>query len=377
MVASAYIKDGNIHLYNEDRRFSTIGGLVYELGKPLLDFVWYEPERFIDSFNIIAEAYNNEFAHVVVKEPTFITGMNEIMSEAQQKEIYVFFYQQMLMDFIYTFIESPDEAVRQLSQNIPNAEEKISFSLLNYKWSPNPDKQKRLFRAVKEVIAIMYEHLCGFQKFIIHEIEVLLHYRKEIKVPDGRSIDYIDILDEYHKIQFQEDYYYYLEHPFRTFYGRTATKEVEQLYGINNIEDLFRFEFIKMIENEIFIKKCKNCERFFIPKRRVDAEYCDRIWGDTNRRCNEIGATIRYEKRVAENPILEAHKKAYRRFNSRTRTKKMTQSEFMSWSDEAVRKRDECLAGRLSFDEFVAWLEQGRIRKSKSEAKNYREVRND
>ena len=38
----------------------------------------------------------------------------------------------------------------------------------------------------------------------------------------------------------------------------------------------------------------------------------------------------------------------------------------MSWSDEAARKRDECLADELPFDEFVAWLEQGRIRKPRS-----------
>ena len=35
----------------------------------------------------------------------------------------------------------------------------------------------------------------------------------------------------------------------------------------------------------------------------------------------------------------------------------------MAWSDEAAKKRDECLAETLPFDEFVAWLEQGRVRK--------------
>ena len=65
--------------------------------------------------------------------------------------------------------------------------------------------------------------------------------------------------------------------------------------------------------------------------------------------------------------MLEAHKKAYRRFNSRTRAKKMTQGEFLKWSEEASRKRDECLAGELSFEEIVAWLEQGRVRRSKSD----------
>jgi len=32
------------------------------------------------------------------------------------------------------------------------------------------------------------------------------------------------------------------------------------------------------------------------------------------------------------------------------RAEKMTQSEFLQWSDEAVRKRDECLSGKLSFE---------------------------
>ena len=138
----------------------------------------------------------------------------------------------------------------------------------------------------------------------------------------------------------------------------TKPPEIVELYEIDSLDDLIRFEFVKMIEQDIFIKKCKNCGWFFIPKRRADAEYCERIFGNTNRKCSEVGATLRYEKKVAENPILEAHKTAYRRFNSRTRAKKMSQEEFMLWSEEAAQKRDACLAGELPFDEFVIWLEQ-------------------
>ena len=59
----------------------------------------------------------------------------------------------------------------------------------------------------------------------------------------------------------------------------------------------------------------------------------------------------------------------YRRFNSRTRTKNITQAEFMAWSDEAAKKRDECLEDKLPFDEFIAWLGQGRIRKPRNAGK--------
>jgi hypothetical protein len=66
---------------------------------------------------------------------------------------------------------------------------------------------------------------------------------------------------------------------------------------------------------------------------------------------------------VAENPILEAHKRAYRRLHSRVRHKTMTQEAFRQWSEESILKRDACLAGTLPFEEFFAWLEQGKKRK--------------
>ena len=376
MIASVYIKGGNIHFYNENRQFTDFGGFAYELGRPLLDFICYEHDRFEDSFSIYASMVDNPFARYAITEAPFFDEVKRSMGELQTREIYVYFYMQMFMEFIYTFAESPRKAVGQLSEKLPGAEKKLRWTI-DFEWQESSvqglqvihaDKERRLFRAAKDVAGLMYEHFCKFQAFIIHEIEILLHYRKEIAVPAGRSINYIDILDEYHDIMGFERYY--LERPFRMFYGRVSEKEVEQLHEIQNIEALFRFEFIKMIEHDIFIKKCKNCERFFIPRRRADAEYCERIYGGTSRKCSEIGATVRHEKKVAGNPILEAHKKAYRRFNARTRTKKMTQSEFLCWSDEARIKRDECLAGELPFDEYVAWLEQGRIRKARDGSPN-------
>jgi len=374
MIASVYIKDGNIHFYNEPGSFSNIGGIAYELGKPLLYFLWYDPEQFLDSFSITVEAYDNDFAHIGAKEPDYIAGLKELLTDMQSREVYLYFYAQMLTEFIYDFIESPRKAVTKLDKHISGAADKLAWTV-GFEWPASKsefvqvalyaDRERRLFRAAKDVVSLMYDHLRGFQAFIRHEIEVLIHYREKIEVPAGRAIDYIEIMDEYHDIKGFESVY--LEKPFLTFFGRTATKEVEQLYAIEGIRDLFRFEFIKMCEHDIFIKKCKNCDRFFIPRRRADTEYCDRLFGETGRKCSEVGATLRYEKKVAENPILEAHKKAYRRFNSRTRVKKMTQSEFMAWADEAAKKRDECLAGNLPFDEFVAWLEQGRLRKSRSE----------
>ena len=98
----------------------------------------------------------------------------------------------------------------------------------------------------------------------------------------------------------------------------------------------------------------------------VSPPYCERTFGDSQRKCSEIGAMLRYERKVAENPILGAYSKAYKRFNSRTRARKMTQTEFLNWSEQARKMRDECVAGTVSFEEFVSWLEQGRIWKARA-----------
>lgn len=375
MIASVYIKDGNIHIYNENRRFTSIGGLAYELGRPLLDFVCYESDRFDDAFSIIASALDYPFAYLGINEPVFLNVVRQSMTETQKQEIYVYFYDLMLMEFIYAFVESPYQAIMELESKIPGAVDKLAWTM-DFEWPVSQsqfiqavyaDNEKRLYKAALDAVSLMSGHLRKFQHFIIHEIEVLLHYRKEAGAQDIRPIDYIEILDQHHDIQGFDSFY--LEKPFRTFYGRVDTGSIEQLYEINSIEDLFRFEFVKMIEHDIFIKKCENCGRFFIPRRRADAEYCDRIFGDTGRKCSEVGAMLKYEKKVAENPILEMHKKAYRRFHSRVRNKKMTQAAFLKWSEEASRKRDLCLAGELAFDEFMEWLEQGRVRKARGGGK--------
>ncbi len=368
MLASVYIKDGNIHFYNENNIFSNIGGIAYELGRPLLDFVCYEQDRFDDGFSITASAFDNDFAHLGANDPEFIASIKEAGDKFQQHEIYVFFYRSMLFEFIYAFIESPRKAIERLAEQIPGVKEKLAWTI-DFEWpaSSSPlvqvaqyaDRERRLYRAAMDVVTLMSDNLRMAREAMIVEIELLLMLRKE--VPGLRPMDYLYALEQTHKEH--TGHFYYLENPFKAFYGAVGGGEIAELYEINTIKDLLRFEFIKMIESDIFIKKCKNCERFFIPKRRADAEYCDRIYGDGPRRCSEIGAMLRYERKIAENPILEAHKRAYRRFNSRVRMKKMTQDEFRLWSDEASKKRDECLAGSLSFEDFTAWLEQGRVRK--------------
>jgi hypothetical protein len=58
-----------------------------------------------------------------------------------------------------------------------------------------------------------------------------------------------------------------------------------------------------------------------------------------------------------ENPVIRAYTKAYKTHNARVRYGMMTKEEFLSWSKAARWRRDECIAGKMSPEDFQAWLD--------------------
>ena len=89
-------------------------------------------------------------------------------------------------------------------------------------------------------------------------------------------------------------------------------------------------------------------------------EFCDRLIDGSAKTCKEIGSLRLYEKRKPEEPAIKEYKRSCKAHNARIRYGLMTREEFNTWSQEARRKRDDCVAGKLSLEEFVAWLDSDR-----------------
>jgi len=51
--------------------------------------------------------------------------------------------------------------------------------------------------------------------------------------------------------------------------------------------------------------------------------------------CQDIGAMVRMQNKIRNDPIFMEYNKAYKRNNSRVRMGKMSQPDFLEWSDEA------------------------------------------
>lgn len=131
----------------------------------------------------------------------------------------------------------------------------------------------------------------------------------------------------------------------------------EVLYP-DTLLDLYNYIKAQCLRAEIRIRPCKHCGRYFLVIGNSKLEYCDRLIEGSTKTCRQMGSVRNYTSRQMENPIIRAYTKAYKTHNARVRYGMMTKEEFQSWSRAARWRRDECVAGKLSLEDFQAWLDR-------------------
>lgn len=136
---------------------------------------------------------------------------------------------------------------------------------------------------------------------------------------------------------------------FQDFYGETINTE--------NPEHFVQFVLSEYIRRNLRFRTCKFCGRYFGITGNTRSEFCDRLIDGSKKTCKEMGSVRLYDKRALENPVVREYKRSYKAHNARIRYGLMTRDEFRAWSKEARKKRDDCLAGKLSLDEFIIWLD--------------------
>ena len=132
--------------------------------------------------------------------------------------------------------------------------------------------------------------------------------------------------------------------------------KILETYHAKNIQEALHLSFMKMVANNVLVKKCKCCGKYFIPKGRPDTEYCDRAAPNSNKTCSEIGAGKIYKEKLRSNPILQTFQKEYKKQNARVRAKRITQNEFFEWSESARSLRDEAVKNDMDIEQFKTSL---------------------
>ena len=105
-------------------------------------------------------------------------------------------------------------------------------------------------------------------------------------------------------------------------------------------------------------KSCKFCGRLFGVTSGHGSMYCSRRLEGSNKTCKEAGSLRLYEQRMMEDTALRAFKKSYKTHNARIRRGQMTREQFDTWAEEARTRRDQYVAGKLSEEDFIDWLNE-------------------
>ena len=140
---------------------------------------------------------------------------------------------------------------------------------------------------------------------------------------------------------------------------KTALREV--LYP-NTVRDLYNYLKAYCLRLPLAIHKCKNCGRYFVVTGNITQDYCTRLMEGSEKTCRQMGAVVQYQSRQMKNPATREFTRSYKAHNARVRYGTMTKDEFTAWSKEARAKRADCVAGKLSFEDFVAWLDSDKQR---------------
>ena len=129
----------------------------------------------------------------------------------------------------------------------------------------------------------------------------------------------------------------------------------------NDIIQTFIIELFEMTEIEnIAIKKCKNCGKFFVPDNRVDELYCNNIY-ENNKTCKEVGPFRTKQKLMQENDDLRIYRNVYQKLLLRTRRNPdndQYEKNFEQFKLKNIELKEKIEKGKLTQAEYMEWLEK-------------------
>lgn len=119
----------------------------------------------------------------------------------------------------------------------------------------------------------------------------------------------------------------------------------------DDIYGLCSFVFQKLIRDNVKIRKCKNCGKYFIPVNRSDEMYCCRTQ-ENGKTCRELD----YTSKISGDDLLLIYRTAYKTHNARKqrniKNHASAAQDFQNWVVFAKQLLEQAKARKLSPEEF-------------------------
>lgn len=138
-----------------------------------------------------------------------------------------------------------------------------------------------------------------------------------------------------------------------------AAPEICEIIDFRSLFDFARWELMKAIIMGVKVRRCNCCVRYFANPTAYDYVYCEGLApGETEQTCRMIGAQKSHEEKIKNDPIWAVYRTAYKKYHARVSKKKMLQSDFLVWAEDAIVLRDRATAGELTVEELRAQLNE-------------------
>lgn len=128
-----------------------------------------------------------------------------------------------------------------------------------------------------------------------------------------------------------------------------------------DISSIIYKSICSILKEKIYLKVCKNCNKYFIANIK-SANYCNNIApGETKKTCKDVGRRIAFENSKCEDAILDLYYKVYSRksmMKSRNPDIDKYINDFNKYKEIGKKKVTQYKNGKLSSEDFKSWIEK-------------------
>ena len=133
-------------------------------------------------------------------------------------------------------------------------------------------------------------------------------------------------------------------------------------YPLDN-EMVMKVYFNLFLTEQANIRKCEHCGKYFIFAGNYNSIFCDRYCDDRGHTCKQIGPFKKQRRKMKDNPVLDAYRKAYNRQNMARARGKLTEEQFSIWRDRAKITLELIKKDEISMEDYFDFMKQFSSRK--------------
>ena len=148
--------------------------------------------------------------------------------------------------------------------------------------------------------------------------------------------------------------------PLTTTYELVDDKYFTEVLNAPDMFDLINFHVCECVRQNIKMRKCKNCGKYFALTGHAGTDYCDRPFGPNGKPCRMVGASKVWAERKKSDDVFSAYRREYKKRFAHIAAGKCTQKQFLQWASEARKEKLKCAAGIITMEAYLDWLKNSK-----------------